>query len=182
LPTLITHLVQSPTNLLGQNALVSELIDQDQGCWKRDLLNKVFLPEEARVIANIPLSPFLPQDRQIWKATKNGIFIVRSAYHLGKELIAITMGQCSESNLERGVWKFIWSMRVPNQVKMFTWRACHNILLTCSILVQLKVFKDSLCPCCKREPETTLHVLWNCPAAQDIWGGGEKITISKVQK
>jgi hypothetical protein len=96
---------------------------------------------------------------------------VRSAYHLGKEIMAITKGQCSKSNLERGVWKFIWSMRVPNQVKMFTWRACHNILPTRSNLVQRKVFKDSLCPCCKREPETTLHVLWNCPAAHDVWGG-----------
>jgi hypothetical protein len=103
LPTPITHSVQSHTNLLGQNALVSELIDQDQGCWKRDLLNEVFLSEEVRVIANVPLSPCLPQDRQIWKATKNGIFTVRSASHLGKDIIAITNGQCSESNLERGV-------------------------------------------------------------------------------
>jgi hypothetical protein len=31
LPTPITHLVQSPTNLLGQTAMVSDLIDQVQG-------------------------------------------------------------------------------------------------------------------------------------------------------
>jgi len=31
---------------------------------------------------------------------------------------------------------------------------------------------NSLCPCCKREPETTFHVLWSCPGAQDGLGGG----------
>jgi hypothetical protein len=55
---------------------------------------------------------------------------------------------------------------------MFSWRACHNILPTRSNLAKRKVVEDSLCPCCKREPKTTLHVLWNCPAAQDVWGAG----------
>ncbi len=32
--------------------------------------------------------------------------------------------------------------------------------------------EDNICPCCRREVETTLHVIWNCPAAQDVWGGG----------
>jgi hypothetical protein len=99
---------------------------------------------------------------------------MRSAYHLGKELIALASGQGSESNKEKGVWKFIWSMRVPNQVKMFSWSVCLNILPTRSNLAKRKVVEDSLCPCCKREPKTTLHVLWNCLAAQDVWGGRGK--------
>jgi hypothetical protein len=32
--------------------------------------------------------------------------------------------------------------------------------------------EDNICPCCRREVETTLHVIWNCPATQDVWGGG----------
>jgi len=104
--TPITHSVQSPTNLFGQTAMVSDLIDQTQGCWKRELLTEVFLPEEAQVIYNVPLSPCLPQNRQIWKATKNEVFTVRSAYHLGKELSTLACGQSSESNQGKGVWKF----------------------------------------------------------------------------
>jgi hypothetical protein len=104
--TPITHSVQSPTNLFGQTAMVFDLIDQTQGCWKRELLTEVFLPEEAQVIYNVPLSPCLPQNRQIWKATKNEVFTVRSAYHLGKELSTLACGQSSESNQGKGVWKF----------------------------------------------------------------------------
>lgn len=32
-----------------------------------------------------------------------------------------------------------------------------------------------MCPCCCREQETVVHVLWSCPAAQDVWGIGSMI-------
>jgi hypothetical protein len=37
------------------------------------------------------------------------------------------------------------------------------------------VVKDPLCPCCKQEEETIIHVFWTCPAAVDVWGSGPKI-------
>jgi hypothetical protein len=32
--------------------------------------------------------------------------------------------------------------------------------------------EDNICPCCRREVKTTLHVIWSCPAAQDVLGEG----------
>jgi hypothetical protein len=59
---------------------------------------------------------------------------------------------------------------VPNQVKIFSWRACYDILPTKSNLLKLRVIEEDICPCSNLENETLFHVLWLCPAAQDVWG------------
>jgi hypothetical protein len=73
---------------------------------------------------------------------------------------------------DHGVWKALWSLEVPNQVKMFMWRAFQNLLPTRANLYKRKIVKDGNCPCCGQEEENVIHVLWTCPAAQDVWGGG----------
>jgi ribonuclease HI len=79
-------------------------------------------------------------------------------------------GQRSKEHSDTGVWKNLWALMVPNDVKLFAWRACHNILPTCVNLCRRKVLESNMCPCCQREPETTIHALWTCPTAQDVWG------------
>lgn len=59
---------------------------------------------------------------------------------------------------------------------MFIWRACNNILLTKANLKKKNVLDDDKCNFCCGEPETTLHILWDCPSSQDVWcGSGNKI-------
>jgi hypothetical protein len=65
MPTPTTYSVQSPVQMLDPNALVSELINTELGCWKGDIIRGVFREEEASVIENIPLSPCFPPDRLI---------------------------------------------------------------------------------------------------------------------
>jgi hypothetical protein len=69
----------------------------------------------------------------------------------------------------------IWNLNVPYPVKLFLWHACKNILPTRMNLVKRRVVEDGICPCCWKEEETIVHVLWLCPAAQDVWGGGSSI-------
>jgi len=64
----------------------------------------------------------------------------------------------------------VWSMDVSNPVKMFIWRACHNVLPTRLNLLKRKIIDDVTCPCYGRDEETIVNALWNCPAAQDVWG------------
>jgi hypothetical protein len=151
IPRPITFSVQSPHRILGQQAVVGDLIDQRQGIWKSDLIHEVFMHEEAKIIENIPLSPYLPPDKLIWKETTDGKFTVWSAYHLGKSLTVCSGGQSSFAIKDQGMWKFLWTLWVPNQVKMFTWRACHEILPTPANLFKRKVGENNLCPCCKRD-------------------------------
>jgi hypothetical protein len=69
------------------------------------LITEVFHEEEAQVIQQIPLSPQLPRDVLIWRCTNNGIFSVRSAYHMDKDLQNMRRGGGSRQGDGDLVWK-----------------------------------------------------------------------------
>lgn len=87
-------------------------------------------------------------------------------------------GESSKPDNGNDVWKACWSLQVTNTVKMFLWRACHNLLPTKANLVRRKVVENALCPICHREEETVVHLLWECASASDIWSGSS-ITLEK---
>jgi hypothetical protein len=142
LPTPITYTVQSPHVLSLQENRVQTLIDRDSKCWNVPLLQATFNLEEARVIASIPLSPHLPPDRLIWLGTKNENFSVKSAYHLGLEIIERDRGQTSQVEKGTNVWCSLWNLQVPNPIKMFLWRACNDILPTRKNLLKRRMIDD----------------------------------------
>ena len=75
-------------------------------------------------------------------------------------------------------WRHIWKLRLPNAEKNFIWRACKEILPTKNNLYRRKIVEDALCPICGLEEETSLHILWDCPSARDVW----RTSIKKIQK
>jgi len=170
LPTPITYEVQSPIRILDKEDTVAELIDPETKWWNISLIKSIFSEEEAKVITNIPLSPALSSDRLLWRGTKNGEFTVRSAYHLGREIQDQAGGQCSNTAKGEEVWKTIWGLEVPNTVKMFLWKACHDVLPTKENLYHKRIVKDNYCPCCTLEAESIFHAVWSCGAARDVWG------------
>ena len=42
-------------------------------------------------------------------------------------------------------------------------------------MLKRRIIDDAMCPICMRFPESTIHVLWECDAAQDFWVGSLKI-------
>lgn len=123
-----------------------------------------------RAIQQISLSSTNQSDNQIWRGTANGLFWVRSAYYLAKEMEDRAKAESSKGRHCSEVWKRLWKLKVPNAEKNFIWRACHNILPTKDNLMRRKVVKDPKCPICELEIETTFHILWECPSAMDEWG------------
>lgn len=105
----------------------------------------------------------------IWQATASGEFSVRSAYYLEMEQSAEKGGEGSKKSGFSSLWKTIWDLKVPNNTKVFIWRACNNILPTKENLQCRGVLNDMTCDLRTREDETALHALWHCPAAQDVW-------------
>jgi hypothetical protein len=170
-----SYAIQSPISSLPAKTRVAALIDFNRKEWNSDLVREVLSEEEATKVLNIPLSPVFPIDRLIWLGTKSGLFSVRSAYHLCMELHQKSKGDCSNPVKRDGYWQDIWSLKAPNSVKMFLWRASRNILPTKSNLFLKRVVDSKTCPCCLIEDEDVLHALWSCPAAQDIWGCGQQI-------
>ena len=69
------------------------------------------------------------------------------------------------------VWTKLWKRHLPNKIKLFGWRACKDILPIRANLVKRNVLMDDQCEICKRYPKTTLHTIWGCGTAQDIWAG-----------
>ena len=79
-------MVQSKPTMLDPGATVDELIDGDTKWWKSDLLETLFSKEEATLIHSIPVSTTNREDVCIWRGTKSGYFLVKSAYHLQMKL------------------------------------------------------------------------------------------------
>lgn len=175
LPTPSSFSIQSPATNLHADARVPDLIDRDLRGWNHALIQESFSAEEAKVIIGIPLFPSLPPDIIIWNGTASGIFSVRSAYHLGMEMQRCSNGECSNPVDRSDMWKQIWALKVPNTVKIFLWKASHNLLPTKQNMFVRGIVEDSFCPYCKIYEESTLHALWCCPGAQDVWDSGSAL-------
>ena len=52
---------------------------------------------------------------------------------------------------------------------------CHDILPTRLNLTKQRIISDNRCPICCRCPESTIHVLWECAVAQNVWASSVKI-------
>jgi hypothetical protein len=154
---------------------VEALIDKDLKCWNVPLIQATCNPEEAKVITSIPLNPNLPPDRLIWLGTNNRIFSVKSAYHLGLDIMERDRGQSSKVEKVSIVWRSLWNLPIPNSVKMFMWRACNDILPTRSNLLKGRMIDDGRCPWCNLEEESIAHAIWFCPATIDVWNADHSI-------
>jgi hypothetical protein len=139
----------------------------------------MFIEDDQRAIKGVPVSSSNQPDKLVWRGTKNGVFLVSSAYHMVKEMEIETQPESSTKRGQNELWKGIWNMRSPNVVKNFMWRACKNILPTKENLMKKKIIEESLCPICMLKVETTFHALWDCLASRDVWGASLRIFQKK---
>ncbi|KAL0439908.1 UNVERIFIED_CONTAM: hypothetical protein Slati_2473800 [Sesamum latifolium] len=98
-----------------QNLQVSDLIVDSTREWNVELLNSLFWVEDCEVIQQIPLS-FSPEpDLLIWHFSSNGLFSVKSAYHLAF-LAAYPASSSASRHCSCNMWKAIWKAKVPNKI------------------------------------------------------------------
>ena len=170
MPVLSTYKVTSPRMFLQADILVQELINEDTTEWKSSVIDALFLPHESDIIKSIPISSRLPPDKLIWTETRNGLFTVRSAYHLARTWSASnSRGTSSDNSTLKRFWKKIWSIPVLHKIQHFAWRACCDALPTKSNLLRRKVIQEDICESCREATETVGHVLWSCPKAKEVW-------------
>ncbi|GLT76793.1 hypothetical protein SLA2020_484310 [Shorea laevis] len=105
MPSPVSYMVQSPTRVLHPEARVCELMEVDSHGWNYPLIHAIFDPEDALKICSLPLSSHGQPDRLIWTGTSTGVFSVRSAYHLGQELLQRDLGECSRASSSITIWK-----------------------------------------------------------------------------
>ncbi|KAL0008826.1 hypothetical protein SO802_010328 [Lithocarpus litseifolius] len=169
-------------NLVQENRgelMVSDLINLELNIWRYKDILAIFHKEEVEAICQIPLSRRNVSDTIFWLHNSRGVFTVKSAYHMARRLltdenrVGISRG-CATKN----VWVALWKLWLPNKIKVFGWRACHEILPTSTNLTRRRIINDDKCSICTRETESTIHALWDCAVAQDIWARSAR----KLQK
>jgi len=107
----------------------------------------------------VVVSPLGQSDRLVWRGSTDGLFSVKSSYHLAISRRAQEKGESSREAANCRIWKSIWRLRVPPVARHFCWKVCHNLLPTMVNLTAKKVVPNLECPICSREPETAV-IVW----------------------
>ena len=167
LPHHPSNKILTPSNEVGEDWLVSELIDWNISQWDCFLIDRAFSKYGVEAILRIPLSRRYVPDVMVWMHNKNGWYSVRSGYHTARNLLRESNQEGEGFNLWEcnNVWARIWKLHIPTKIKVFMWRACHDILPTFEKLRQRRIIENDLCPICNRVPEIILHAVWECAAA-----------------
>ncbi|XP_038718208.1 uncharacterized protein LOC120011213 [Tripterygium wilfordii] len=165
---------------IPRTAMVDTLIDWSIGWWNVRLLEELFEVETASMILKQPIGSPYVSDSVYWNGTSNGSYTVRSGYYRAIEIRERPSASCSEpiANPCTTVWTHIWSLNVPPSTRVFLWSAVHEILPTNSLLHHRHILDNPVCPLCKQNNETTLHALWECPSARDVFC----VSLRKLQK
>ncbi|KAL1071464.1 hypothetical protein V6Z11_D11G091000 [Gossypium hirsutum] len=145
---------------LDLDCCVREMVNSD-GSWNLDLF-RAWVPEDIinRIISIPPPHPNSGSDKIIWASSASGVFSVRSAYWYLKE---------NSWNPQEDYWKIVWKYPGPQRLRVFLWLAFQQKLLTNSERARRRIGHCSSCPICGHDIEDLVHVLRDCPSAQDVW-------------
>ena len=69
---------------------------------------------------------------------------------------------------DKACWNWIWASPCPKKIQIFLWKALRDRLPTKTFLVFGRPSVDLRCPRCQY-PETTIHILRDCPWAKEVW-------------
>ncbi|KAK9990630.1 hypothetical protein SO802_025615 [Lithocarpus litseifolius] len=160
--------VLSTPHFFASHEKVSALIDNERHCWAQESIDANFFPFEASLIKAIPLSFDDCRDVITWPLNCDGVYSVRSGYHLLLDMDLNELPRTSNLSTSKRFWKGIWGLKVPNRVKNLMWRAGSDSLPSKSNL-RRKIPIDDTCSNCGLESETTLHAIWSCPLLVPVW-------------
>uniref|UniRef100_A0ACD5UP66 Uncharacterized protein n=1 Tax=Avena sativa TaxID=4498 RepID=A0ACD5UP66_AVESA len=97
-------------------------------------------------------------DTIAWRFGSKSTYSARSAYQLH------FIGAMST-----GYKKLIWKGWAPARCKFFIWTLMLDRVLTADKLLQRGWDNDYFCPLCRRNLETTSHLLAECPFSIEVW-------------
>ncbi|XP_075654965.1 uncharacterized protein LOC142625150 [Castanea sativa] len=160
IPNYPSNKILHPVHGMEEGWRVSDIIDWDLHGWKRDIIMAKFNRDEDDAICRIPLSQRVVEDSMVLR--KDG------------------WAKSSNRSGWQQMWSTLWKLKILGKIKIFGWRACHDILPTWMNLAKRKIVPENLCHCCQREPKDAVHAIWGCGAAQDVWAGSLNV-LQKFQ-
>ena len=153
---------------------VSDLINPISLTWDTQLIQQTFNPEEASIISMIPIQEGA-QDSLAWHYDKKGLFSVKSAYQVVRNIKTEEEEKGSpsfgrrDSEINIIPWKKLWALPLPGKLKHFLWRLANNSLPLRMKLKRRGVDLDTRCPVCFRLDEDGGHIFFKCKAVRAFW-------------
>lgn len=154
-----------------EGVTVDTLIDEQRRQWIEAKITENFNQEDRTAIMTIPLSRNRREDKRTWRLTDNGLFTVKSAYHMAVAKFSRIHDNRPSSSMVPREWKKIWSLKVAPRVKMFVWRACTGSLPSKVNLCRRGCHIDPICALCGETKESIDHLLIKCKQVCLIWYG-----------
>ncbi|XP_039066094.1 uncharacterized protein LOC120211665 [Hibiscus syriacus] len=131
------------------------------GHWDIEALSQVLIPAAIpHVISVLPPDRNDKPDTLIWRWTPELSFTIKSAYTFLME------GNWNEKS---SISKVIWSITAPQRVRMFTWLAYKEKIMTDYERGRRLLTNNYSCPTCGAATETVIHVLRDCPPSRHMW-------------
>ncbi|KAG5562464.1 hypothetical protein RHGRI_005257 [Rhododendron griersonianum] len=119
----------------GVGLRVCDVIDATQHVWKMEVIDTVMQEEDAKAVRLIPLPCLDMEDRWVWHFSNRGVYSVSSGYESALRLKrqgsaqGITGGESSMRDDDKKVWNKVWSLPVPNKIKVFVWKYINASIL-----------------------------------------------------
>ena len=157
-----------------ENYTVDSLIDLNTRTWNEELIDGLFVEEDAELIKKIPLSRAATKDTLYWPYSTSGHYTCKSSYMFLKQESEMEASQQVPPIHDKQVWKKIWQLQLPPKVKNFLWRACRNVLPTKQPLLKRKVTADPICERCRSAVGESVHAIWSCLELGEVCGVGEE--------
>ena len=157
-----------------ENHTVDSLIDPSTRRWNEEMVDGLFVEEDAKLIKKIPLSRHVTKDTLYWPYSTSGNYTCKSGYRFLKEEEELHLNSQTPPIYHKRVWKEVWHMQALPKIKNFLWSAYRKVLPTKQALMRRKILENPICERCKVAVEDSVHTLWSCTELDVVWADQEK--------
>lgn len=155
----LRELIEGPLNQGDIDLTVANLRNEDR--WNWEATSFVFPEDTKDKIKAIPIwSCGVRSDFILWKSSKDGEFIVKSAYQLARQEGIL-------GNAFQGSW--IWKVDILPKITHFLWLNFHGSIPMHGVLAAQGINCDKLYSLCKCSEESISHLLRDCVIVRDFW-------------
>lgn len=130
------------------------------GNWNWQLLQFSFPREIIHMMVGTPRNSLgSHEDRISWEPNSNGVFSLKSAYHLVSGKISNPLA----------AFNWIWKLTCHPRKKFFIWLIRHNAIPSNFLLAHRGLNVNPLCVLCGQDLETAEHLFKDCQMTNFVW-------------
>ncbi|XP_075636851.1 uncharacterized protein LOC142609107 [Castanea sativa] len=100
-----------------ENHTVDSLIDPSTRTWNEQLVDGLFVEEDAMLIKKIPFSRNVAEDTLYWPYSTSGNYTCKFGYRFFKEEEELQLNAQTPPICHKHVWKEVWQMQAPPKIK-----------------------------------------------------------------